>query len=99
MKKGIINLLYLLVGFSLCQEQVPQTPYSTYNLFVYGSAVQAYGLNNVIPSTGSASTSMYGRVAFRFRAQHTGSITGIRMYVMSAQTGYGAGNYGIWLVS
>jgi hypothetical protein len=43
---------------------------------------------------------MFGRVAFRFKAQHTGSLTGIRMYIMgTGYTGYGAGNGGTWRVT
>ena len=92
-----MNIIYLLFGFSLC---FAQTPYPTSNTSVYGSAVQAYDLNNIIPSTGSVSTSMFGKVAFRFKAQHTGSLSGIRVYIMgTGYTGYGAGNGGTWRVT
>jgi hypothetical protein len=97
MKKEVVKILCFLSGFSLC---LAQDPYPASNTNVYGCAVQAYDLNNIIPSTGSASTSMSGRIAFRFKAQHTGSLTGIRVYVMgTGYAGYGNGNGGTWRVT
>jgi hypothetical protein len=101
MKKAVINILCLLFGFSLCFAQVRQDPYSTYNTSVYGSAIQAQALTNLAISTSSAQSTMYGRVAFKFKAQHTGSLTGIRVYVMGTgyAARYGGGNGGTWRIT
>jgi hypothetical protein len=74
--------------------------YPASNPNVYGSATQSYDLNNMIVSTANTNTSFFGRVAFRFRSQHTGSLTGIRIYCMgTGNTGYGAGNGSVWRVT
>jgi hypothetical protein len=89
---------YFLIFF-IPMIALAQAPYPASNPLVYGSSVNAYDLNNMIPSTGTASTSMFPKIAYRFKAEHTGSLTGIRVYVMSADVGYGAGNYGTWFVT
>ena len=75
-------------------------PYPASNTNVYGSATQAYDLNNMILSTANTNASFFGRIGFRFRAMHTGLLTGIRIYCMgTGNPGYGAGNGSTWRVT
>ncbi len=77
-----------------------QAPYPASNRYIYGSSVQMWDINNVAPSTSTEFTSMNARYSFRFRSQHTGSLTGVRVYVMgTGYTHYGAGNGGTWRVT
>jgi hypothetical protein len=91
MKKTIVSILYLLFGFSICIAQIRQDPFPTYNTSIYGCAINSLCLTNYKVDVED--------VSFKFKAQHTGSISAIRVYIMTGVVGYGAGNYGTFLVT
>ena len=90
LKYFITILIVLSSGLS-----AQQTPYSSYALTKYGSAINALALTPYHMQDNEM-------VSFRFRSLHTGSLTGIRVYIMGrtyGNTGYGAGNGGTWQIS
>jgi hypothetical protein len=93
-KKEIIIISFFLFCYAVCRAQIQQDHYPAYSPSKYGSAVNVSALTNYKIDE--------KKVSFKFRAKHTGFISGIRVYVMGrgdGHTGYGAGNGGIWRVS